>query len=126
MGNSNIKQNGNGTPEEKKGCQSPKKKKISKKMISVQEALQIKLNEDIIIEDSSGKKKKVPCVMAIAEAIVRGCLESDGPTRRLFLRDDILKLQIKEPEFEIDGREEENRTELSNLLVDLLNDRTRK
>lgn len=87
--------------------QSGNPKGRPKKITSLKEALQVSLNSDISIKTKTGEHKKITCAEAIVKRSVIDAISKDGPTRRMFFRNDIFNLVSKEPELEYDEDEAE-------------------
>ncbi len=83
-----------------KGCESPNPKGRPKKITNIREALQISLGKEITAKDEKGETCKITCAEALARKTVADAISKDGPTRRLFYRNDMLHLATKEQEYE--------------------------
>ena len=87
--------------------QSGNPKGRPKKITSLKEALQISLNAEISTKTETGEIKKITCAEALAKRSIVDAISKDGPTRRMFFRNDIFNLISKEPELEYDEDETE-------------------
>ena len=83
-----------------KGCPSPNPKGRPKKPRSLKEAMQITLNKEINIKNEKGELKKITGAEALVNRTLADAIAKDGATRRMFFKDDLLNLPMKEQEYE--------------------------
>lgn len=87
--------------------QSGNPKGRPKKITSVKEGIEVWLGKSVRVRDESGKIRNITCAEAIANKSLATAIETDGPTRRLFLQKGLFELCSKEQEMEYDPDEEE-------------------
>lgn len=87
--------------------QSGNPKGRPKKITSIKEGIEVGLGKSVRVKDENGKIKIITCAAAIANRSLATAIETDGPTRRLFLQKGLFDLCSKEQEMEYDPDEEE-------------------
>ncbi len=83
-----------------RGCKSPNPKGRPKKIRTLKEALQVSFNKEVSTKNENGEFKKISCLEALASKTIPDAISTDGPTRRLLYRQDLMNLISKEPEID--------------------------